>query len=57
MRILTVAFTSTKRIAPPVKLPDIARPDAVSWFSGWWHGIAVGVIAGAGLGVTLSSVL
>lgn len=54
MSFLTIALTTTKKVAPPEKLPDIARPDAMSWFSGWWHGIAVGLVSGAGIGVMLA---
>lgn len=30
-------------------LPDLEHREALSWFSGWWHGICVGAVIGAGL--------
>jgi hypothetical protein len=38
-----------QRLAKPGPLPDVARGDAQSWFNGWWCGIAVGAVNGAGL--------
>lgn len=38
--------------AKPLKakpLPDLEHREASSWFSGWWHGVAVGAVIGAGL--------
>lgn len=38
--------------AKPLKakpLPDLEHREAGSWFSGWWHGICVGAVIGAGL--------
>jgi hypothetical protein len=54
MNFITIALTTSKRMPPPAPQPDITRPDAVSWFSGWWHGIAVGTVIGAGIGVMLA---
>ena len=35
----------------PQPLPEVQseRAEAVAWFAGWWHGIAVGLVCGAGL--------
>jgi hypothetical protein len=34
-------------------LPSTDEIEAVSWFSGWWHGIAVGGVIGAALAAIL----
>jgi len=42
--------------AKPLKakpLPDLEQREASSWFSGWWHGVAVGSVIGTGLTVVL----
>lgn len=41
--------TEHPRLAPPAPLPDLTteRDEAVSWFSGMWHGIGLGVLIGA----------
>lgn len=53
MNFLTIAFTTTKKKTPPKMLPDITRAEAQSWFDGWWAGIAVGFVCGAGVGALL----
>ena len=51
-------MTTTRLIKPartalrgPAPLPEVQseRAEAVAWFAGWWHGIAVGLVCGAGL--------
>lgn len=47
---------SVGRPAKPLKakpLPDLEQREAASFFEGWWHGIAVGSVIGAGLTVVL----
>lgn len=49
MTFLTIHMTRIKRLAHPEPLPEISYSEAVSWFSGWWCGIAIGVVCGAGI--------
>lgn len=53
MNFLTIAVTTTKKQPTPSLLPDVSRGEAQSWFSGWWAGISVGFVCGAGVGVLL----
>lgn len=53
MTFLTIHLTRIKRMAQPAPLPDVTRGEAVSFFSGMWHGIALGVVTGAGAAVLL----
>ena len=44
----------------PIKakpLPDLEHREAASFFSGWWTGIAVGAVIGAGLMAVILPVL
>jgi hypothetical protein len=49
MNFLTIAFTRVQRLRQPEALPTVTQAQAEEWFRGWWHGIAVGSIIGAGL--------
>lgn len=40
-------------IRPRDRMPDLEQREAVSWFDGWWTGIAVGSVIGTGLTVVL----
>lgn len=35
----------------PTQLPNVEHADARVFFEGWWNGIAIGFICGAGLTV------
>lgn len=39
------------RKAEPLPQVECTEADARNWFSGWWHGIAVGTVIGAGFAV------
>ena len=39
------------RKAAPLPLVECNESEARNWFSGWWHGIAVGTVIGAGFAV------
>lgn len=41
------------RKAEPLPLLQCTELEARNWFSGWWHGIAVGMVIGAGCAVVL----
>lgn len=49
MNFLTIAITRVQRIAPPKPLPTVTKGEAHSWFSGFWHGIALGAVIGAAI--------
>ena len=38
-------------------LPELEHREAASFFSGWWHGICVGAVIGAGLMAVILPVL
>jgi hypothetical protein len=42
---------TSNRLSPPAELPDVTinRAMAREFFSGWWAGIAVGAVIGAGV--------
>jgi hypothetical protein len=44
--MLTIAFTRIKRLSKPQDLPAVDQAAAAEWFSGWWHGLAVGATSG-----------
>jgi hypothetical protein len=54
---INLLSTPTPKKAPPTRLPDVTRGEAQSWFSGWWHGIAVGAVCGVAVGVVLAGVI
>lgn len=49
MNFLTIAFTRVKPLPQPEALPTVTQAQAAEWFLGWWHGIVVGTVIGAGL--------
>jgi hypothetical protein len=52
IRMAQALMEDDARPAKPLKakpLPDLEHREAGSWFSGWWHGICVGAVIGAGL--------
>lgn len=49
MTLMNITVTRIKRLASAPPLPTISKADAQSWFSGWWHGIAVGIVIGGGI--------
>lgn len=56
IRMAQALMEDDARPAKPLKakpLPDLESREASSWFAGWWHGIAVGSVIGAGLTVVL----
>lgn len=55
MAFLTIHLTRIKRLSSPEPLPDVTRGEAVSFFSGMWHGVALGCVIGAGAAVLLLS--
>jgi hypothetical protein len=57
MKQVLVTFTRTQRLPMPQPLPVVTEPEARQWFNGWWHGLAVGVITGMGIGVLMSKVI
>jgi len=40
---------------PRASLPTVESTEAQSWFSGWWHGLPVGAVIGAGVVAVLFS--
>ena len=50
MNHLTVTLTRAQRLKQPEPLPEVSQAEAASWFSGWWHGIAVGAVIGLAVG-------
>lgn len=55
MTHLNITITRAQPLAPPAPLPDVTRAEAQSWFSGWWHGLAVGAVTGLALGYLVVS--
>lgn len=55
MNFITIAFTRVRRLPKPLPMPDLrgTKAEATAFFSGWWHGIAVGAVIGAGLVVVI----
>lgn len=53
MAFLTIHLTRIKRLSSPAPLPDVTRGEAVSFFSGMWHGVALGCVTGAGAAVLI----
>lgn len=49
MNLLTITFTSLKRIPQPEPLPDIIETPRQAFLAGWWGGICMGTICGASL--------
>lgn len=47
MNMLTIAFTSAKRMPSPDPLPEIVETPRQAFLAGWWGGIGVGLITGA----------
>lgn len=43
------------RLHAPKPLPEVEQSEAASFFEGWWMGIAVGFVIGAGLVAALMS--
>jgi hypothetical protein len=43
------------RLHAPTKLPSVEQAEAHVFFEGWWNGIAVGFVIGAGLVTALIS--
>lgn len=57
MSFLTITLTRIKKLPKYQPLPQVDAASAAEWFSGWWHGIAVGAVIGIGIGALLGGVL
>ena len=57
MNMLTIAFTSAKRMPDPAPLPEIVETPRQAFLAGWWGGIGIGVVLGACCMFALLSVL
>lgn len=49
MSWLTVSFTRSPRLPAPEPLPEITETPRQAFLAGWWGGICVGSVIGAGL--------
>lgn len=56
MKQILVTFTRTHRLPMPKPLPVVTEQEAREWFSGLWHGVALGLVIGAAFGVLLAGV-
>lgn len=53
---ITIFFTNTSnRLPKPAPLPEVksTKAEADAFFSGMWHGLAIGCVIGAGVIVAL----
>lgn len=53
MIIIAAPWKRMKKAAP-LPLVESTELEAKSWFAGYWHGIALGFVIGAGFAVVLS---
>lgn len=49
MSWLTISFTRAPRLSAPEPLPEITETPRQAFLAGWWGGILVGMVLGAGL--------
>lgn len=56
MSQILITFTRTHRLPMPKPLPVVTEQEARQWFSGWWNGIAIGLVSGVGIGVLSAGV-
>jgi hypothetical protein len=52
MIIIAAPWKRMKKAAP-LPVVECSEMEARQFFSGWWHGIAIGFVIGAGLAVVL----
>lgn len=49
MNALHITFTRTARMPAPEPLPEITETPRQAFLAGWWGGILVGMVLGAGV--------
>jgi hypothetical protein len=57
--MITIFFTRYKKLHPPSTQPTVEnlKLEAESFFSGWWSGLVVGSMIGAGALIPILSLL